>query len=290
MLVNWLKFLNHVFKSLIFFIGSFILVGLLSKFYRPGVTKSYDRMSEVGGYILKKIKSYNPENVLCAFDIDLTLIQPDHPACYVPNIRKHLKIYRNIEFQYPKLDTSIPFSYTFLEPQHVVDTDIYILLEQLKAVHKIAFTATLTGEFQNIGRLEVIRYQQLWEKQLQFQSDFKGEDFVLDACPSYRNNKPAFYKGVLCSNSENGTTTKGDVLCAFLKKIQWTPEVVILVDDRSKNLNDAAVALKKNFPSVKFIGIEYLGAHNYCPQTITKEGFKAYWSHLFSKAQAHENL
>lgn len=282
------KFFRLCFKLTFVFIGSFIFVGFLANFFRPGVTKTFKRMSDVGEYVLQNVKHYNPEDVLCAFDIDLTLIQPDHPACYVPNVRKHLKTYRAIECQYPSLDTSIPFTYTFLEPQHVVDPEIYTVLEQLKNIHKIAFTATLSGVFRDIGRLEILRYQQLLEKQLLFQSNFNGDDFELEACPSYRNTKPTFYKGVLCSNSENGATTKGSVLCAFLKKIQWQPKLVILVDDRSKNLYDVSVALKKDFPTTKFIGIEYLGAHNYCPQTITEEAFKAYWLRCFSKAQACE--
>ena len=264
-------------------------MGLLTKICQPGITKSFNRMSEVGAYVLKKVKSYQPEDVLCAFDIDLTLIQPDHPACYVPNIRKYLKIYRAIESQYPNLDTSVPFSYTFLEPQHVVDSDIYKVLAQLKNLPKIAFTATLTGNFENLGRLEVLRYQQLLEKQLQFQCARAKDDFVLKECPSHRGTRPTFYKGVLCSNSENGTTTKGSVLCAFLRKLNWTPKLVILIDDRSKNLRDASASLKKDFPHTKFIGIKYLGAHDYCPQSITAEAFQNYWSNCFSKAQAYEN-
>lgn len=283
------KFLRTCIKLMLVFIGSFVLVGLLSKFCQPGITKSFDRMSEVGAYVLKKVNPYQPEDVLCAFDIDLTLIQPSHPACYVPNIRKHLKIYRDIERQYPNLDTSIPFSYTFLEPQHVVDAGVYDVLTQLQSLPKIAFTATLTGNFENLGHLEVLRYQQLLEKQLQFQCARAKDDFVLDECPAYRGTKPAFYKGVLCSNSENGMTTKGSVLCAFLRKLNWTPKLVILIDDRSKNLRDVSASLKKDFPHTKFIGIKYLGAHDYCPQSITAEAFRAYWLNCFTKAQAYES-
>ena len=265
-------------------------MGLLTKFCRPGITKSFDRMSDVGSYVLKKVSPYDPKDVLCAFDIDLTLIQPEQPACFVPNLRKHLKIYRNIVRQYPKLDPSIAFFYTFEEPQRVVDTAIYAVLEQLKNIPKIAFTATPTGPFEDIKRLEVMRYQQLLEKQLVFECNSPEDDFVLEECPLHRGNQPAFYKGVLCSNSENGTTTKGSVLCAFLRKLNWTPKLVVLIDDRDKNLRDTSAALKKDFPNTKFVGIEYLGGHNYCTQTISQEAFRDYWSSCFSKAQAYEKL
>ena len=246
-------------------------------------------MVDVGKYILKKIKNYNPEDVLCAFDIDLTLIQPEHPACYVRNLRKHLDVLMDIQSQYSNLDPSIAFSYTFEEPQRIVDRGIYGVLERLKHISKIAFTATPTGPFENVKRLEVLRYQQLLEKQLQFKCNFAEDDFILDECPSHRGTKPAFYRGILCANSENGTTTKGSVLCAFLRKLNWTPKLIILIDDRSKNLSDTSIALKKDFPHTRFIGVRYTGAHDYCLQNISQEAFRDYWSNCFSKAQVFEN-
>ena len=246
-------------------------------------------MSEVGKYILKKIKNYNPEDVLCAFDVDFTLIQTDHPACYIPTVRKYVRILRELEQQYSKLDFSVAFSHLFSEPQRVVDEGIYALLEQLKSIPQIAFTATVTGPFEDIKRLEVLRYQQLLEKQMQFKCKNSEDDFVLEECPVYRGTYPTFYKGVLCSNSENGTTTKGSVLCAFLRKLNWTPKLVILVDDRNKNHRDVSAALKRDFPHTKFIGIQYTGAHDYCPQIISAEAFRDYWTDCFTKTQASEN-
>lgn len=266
-----------------------MLVGFLTKLYRPGITKSFRHMSEVGRYILKKVRNYNPADVLCAFDIDFTLIQPDHPACYVPNIQKHLQILKDIENKHPKIDPSVAFSHIFAEPQRVVDNGIYALLEKLKNVPRIAFTATATGPFENVKRLEVLRYEQLLEKHLQFNCNAAEDDFVLEECPSYRGTKPIFYKGVLCSNSERGTTTKGSVLCAFLRKLNWVPKLVVLVDDRSKNLRDTYAALKKDFPHTKFIGIRYLGAHDYCPRGISPKDYRDYLMNCFSRTQVYEN-
>lgn len=267
-----------------------MLAGFFTKLYHPGITKTFRHMSEVGRYILRKIKNYDSADVLCAFDIDFTLIQPDHPACYVPNIQKYIRILKDIESEYPEIDPSVAFSHIFAEPQRVVDKDIYPLIENLKDVPQIAFTATATGPFEDIKRLEVLRYKQLLEKQLQFKCNTTEDDFVLEECPSYRGTKPAFYKGVLCSNSERGTTTKGSVLCAFLRKLNWTPKLVILVDDRSKNLRDASMALKKDFPHTKFIGIRFLGAHDYCPRDISPKDYRNYLSNCFSKTQVYERL
>ena len=74
------------------------------------------------------------------------------------------------------------------------------------------------------------------------------------------------------------------MLCAFLRKINWTPKCIVLIDDRTRNLQDVAKSLKKDFPTTKFIGIEFLGAHHYCPETITKEDFRNYWEMRFAQA------
>jgi len=254
------------------------------KVKKMGINETFTRMSDIEIYLKKRLNKYNSQDILCAIDIDLTILQPDHPAFYIPNIRKHWSTYRSIEKKYPGLDTTLPFVYSFLIPQHFVDEGIYDLLKTLRDVKKIAFTATFSGKYLDFQRLEVLRYEQLKEKNISFEGNFENEDFILDECPSYRSNYPCFYKGVLCSNSEKGTTTKGSVLCAFLRKVCWTPKCIVLIDDRSKNLKDVAKALKSDYPDIDFIGIEYLGAYSYCPQKMTQENFKDFWQDCFLKS------
>lgn len=257
---------------------------LFFKLGKPGVTKSVKQMLQVKRILDKCLRRYAAEDILCAFDIDLTLIQPENPALYVPNVKKYIDVYQDIKKQYPNLDTTLPLVFSLFEPQHLVDEAIYDILKQLHGVKTIAFTASPSGPYLQAPRVEIVRYESLKQFQISFEGQFQDEDFVLDECPSYRSSKPCFYKGVLCSNSEKGTTTKGTVLTAFLRKIGWTPKCVILVDDRAKNLSDVSISLKEDFPKTRFVGIEYLKAHDYCPQSISKEGFKLYWEKCFVDA------
>ena len=70
-------------------------------------------MCDVGAYIEAQTASYKNEDVLCMFDVDMTLTQPDHPAAYVPNLRTHLHLYRAIQARYPNLDTCLTFCFNF---------------------------------------------------------------------------------------------------------------------------------------------------------------------------------
>ena len=275
---------RKVIKHLIVVVGIWVAVLSLFKIKKLGVSKTLKSMQEVQLYVEKKIAPFAKEDVLCALDIDLTLLQPDHPAFFIPNVRKHIRTYRKIEKPYSHLDKTLPFVYSFLHEQRLVDNHVYDLLKVLNGIKTIAFTATFTGPMLHFKRLEQLRYEQLKEKNICFEGQFSDEDFVLNECPPYRSHYPCFYKGVLCSNSENGTTTKGTVLCAFLRKINWTPKCIVLVDDRTRNLQDVAKSLKKDFPTTKFIGIEFLGAHHYCPKTISKDDFHKYWEMRFMQA------
>ncbi len=276
--------LKKVLKHLLTIVGIGIAVLSLFKIRKANICKTLKTMRTVQTYIEKQITSFDKKDILCAFDIDLTLLQPNHPAFFIPNVKKHIRTYRSIEKCYPHLDRTLPFIYSHLNEQLIVDNDIYPFLKSLEGIKTIAFTASFTGPVLHYKRSEQLRYNQLKEKNICFEGNFPDEDFYLTECPSYRSQYPCFYKGVLCSNSENGTTTKGTVLCAFLKKIKWIPKCIILIDDREKNLRDVYKSLKENFPTVKFIGVEFLGGHMYCPQTITEKDFRQYWENCFSKA------
>ena len=273
-------------KKILQIIFTFSAIWILSTMVNQrGVSTTLKSMKEVTAYIEPSLKVYAPNDILCIFDIDMTLLQPEHPAAYAPNVHKHLSIYHDIQRHYPTIDTSLPFLYNFLLPQRLVDEGIYPLLQVIrsKGIKVIALTAAPTGDFE--GRsVEDLRYQALKEKNLSFDDSFAESYLVFDNLPMYRGNYPTFYKGVLFSNSEKGITNKGMVLCAFLKKLQLHPKCIVFVDDRAQNLTDAYDALKQDFPQTQLLGIEYVGAENYCPEEISAEDFKVFWSNCFGKA------
>ena len=248
---------------------------------------SLNRMRDVGAHIKRQTAPYDPEDVLCLFDVDMTLTQPDHPAAYVPNLRTHLHLYRAIQARYPNLDTCLTFCFNFLLPQRLTDADIPSVLALLR-MRTIAFTATVTGDF--LGkRMEIRRYEDLKQEGISFENAFPQSEIVLNTCPSYRGYYPTYYKGILFSNSERGNTTKGTVLCAFLEAVRFTPKCVVLVDDRPQNHVDVQASLLQAFPQTHYIGIEFTGATNYCPKEISAEEFEAFYTDHFERASQLTN-
>ncbi|MDR2768950.1 MAG: DUF2608 domain-containing protein [Puniceicoccales bacterium] len=245
-----------------------------------------EKMSAAQEQMDDLLKSYKGEDILCVFDIDGTLLQTDFPAVYVPNIAQHMEVYRTLARRYKQVDPTLAYMHALKLPQRLVEEDSLKLIQHLKEknIKTIAFTATLTGPFENYQRAETLRYAQLNQYGINFEHTFAEKDFLLTNCPVYRSNYPSFYRGILFSNGVQGTTTKGTVLCTFLKTIDWTPKCVVFIDDRVKNLNDAKKSLRVQYPQTQFVGIEYQGACRYCPQTVSAEVFKQFWSECFQSA------
>ncbi len=60
------------------------------------IIESVPTMRDVKFKVEEALQKTKPEDVLVAFDIDMTLTQPDHPAVYYPTIIKYRKTYKEI--------------------------------------------------------------------------------------------------------------------------------------------------------------------------------------------------
>ena len=125
---------------------------------------------------------------------------------------------------------------------------------QKRSIKTIALTAQFTGKYGEIERFEQWRFEKLGLLGIKFNSSFVEQEIKLDALASYKNNYPIFYQGILCAN----TVPKGDVLGAFLDRIEWQPERVIFFDDSKKYVDSVAQEMEKR--AISFYGYVYKAA------------------------------
>lgn len=247
------------------------------------IVESVPMMRDVKFKVEEALQKTKPEDVLVAFDIDMTLTQPDHPAAYYPTIIKYRKTYKEITepLSNEQHDLLLMHMVSDVRQKLVEDsTPAVIQALQDQGIRVIAFTASLTGRMGTCNRLEERRYNHLKSLGLNFERAFLLQEIIFKDLPSYRNNYPVFYKGVLCSNGEKGKTSKGSVLVAFLQALNIKPEVIILVDDKKKHLEDVEVFLNIHNPDVCFIGIEYKGAFSYVPPEMSEQDFRTFWQEI----------
>lgn len=248
-------------------------------------------MNDVKAHVEKALETTNPGDILVAFDIDMTLIQSTHPATSYPTLKKHGAVYKKIFERLSSEVKDVTLNLPAQFPSKLVEegTPQIIGTLQTQGVKVIALTAALTGYLrQALGeaRIEELRHSALDDLGINFENTFDFKEVIFKTIPPYRSNHPTFFKGLLFSNGEQGAHNKGTVLVTFLKHANFTPKIVIFVDDRKKNIESVKHALKENYPGTQFIGIEYLGAFDSPTEDISESDFHAFWHSLVERAKS----
>lgn len=239
----------------------------------------------------KALETFDAPDILIAFDIDMTLIQSDHPATSYSMMKKHGVLFKKILENLKGEARDLTFNLPVTIPSKLVEKETPQIIQefQTKGLKVIALTAALTGSLPQLSgesRIEKLRHSALDGFGINFENTFSFKEVIFKTIPSYRNNHPTFFKGILFSNGEQGSHNKGTVLVTFLQHTKFTPKMVILVDDRKRNVEQVEQALKEHYPSTQFIGIEYLGAHNSPTQDISDTDFHSFWQGLVDKAKS----
>jgi hypothetical protein len=257
--------------------------------------KTAKTMHAVKQHIDSLLEQQLPHELFVAFDIDMTITQPDHPAVYYPNLRAHRALYTQLmsTLSPAERDRKVTLSIQLL-PQRLVEPETPRIIKEIQqtGIQTIAFTASLAGPLffnptptQAPQHIEALRFEWLKKFNIDF-AQFSTEDFVLDEIPAHNDQCPVFFKGILCANGEQGKdSSKGDVLIAFLKKMDLQPKAIVLIDDRMPNLESVSAALTKYYPQTQFLGLEYQGAFDYAPQAISAQDFQIFWEDLAHKSR-----
>lgn len=251
---------------------------------------------EVQAKVDEILKTQQAEDVLVVFDIDMTLTQPDHPATYYPSIIKFRSIIKNIFEHLTPAQRDIALTLTTELTQRLIEKDSPKIVKAMqdKMVNIIALTAILTGSWKDSKNKIIFKRRDDLQK-FGFNFSFQGRVVPYMNFPKYVDGYPMLYHGVLCSNGENNEIGKGKVLGAFLRQVGMTkgsrygsgyvPKIVIMVDDKEKNLVDVQKTLAVDFPDIQFIGIKYEGALDYAPQDISEAEYAKFWQEMADKAK-----
>ena len=259
-------------------------------------------MKEVQSKIENVLEGQKAQDVLVAFDIDMTLTQPNHPAVYYPALKKYLDDYQSIlaELTPEQKDIALTLT-TQIVSQNLVETQTPNILKSIedKGVKVIALTASITGKIKGFHKKMIfLRRDQLQKMKIDFSHALKNFTRVVPFSDfkRYVGSYPMFYHGILSSNGEQNVS-KGEVLIALLKHVStkyeakvrksgFRPKVIIMVDDKNKHLENIEKSIAAYDPSIIFIGIKYEGAESYAPKDISKEDFLKFWKNVAAQAKS----
>ena len=177
----------------------------------------------------QSIENCNEKNLLIAFDVDMTITQPDHPALFYSSLIKYKESYQAIVGNLTPEQKDIMLTLTIFQPQRLVEENTPEVIKNLQQVYKvIAFTNSLSKQDVIERRINVLD-----GFGIKFSQNISGiKDVTLNDIKVYNNCHPLFTKGILFGNGD--AQGKGIVLCAFLKRLKKMPKVVVVIDDRKK--------------------------------------------------------
>jgi hypothetical protein len=205
--------------------------------------------------VIEKCISDLDEDALVVFDIDNTfLVHNDRilSPCGDEYRKKFLKTIQNLQEEGEVLGSKISLkAQVFL-----VDKKILRLLEKLKQrnIKVIALTAMPTGRFGLVSNAEQWRVQQLASLGIYLNWSFPEIDSVVLEGFQGKKTPPVFKRGVLAS----AKYPKGEVLCAFLKKMQWKPSKVLFIDDMMEYIDSVECEIDKE--NIEHISFHYTAA------------------------------
>lgn len=275
------------------FFSIMIVMFLLSACKEEKLIMSVQSIHEVQAKVDKILKTQKAEDVLIAYDIDMTLTQPDHPATYYPAIKKYAHVLKNIFKTLTLAQRDVALTLTTNLPQRLIEKDSPEIIKNLQAkgAQIIAFTASLSGSWKDDKNKTIFKRRDMLQTK-GFNFSFPGRVVSYMDFPKYVDGYPMLYHGVLCTNGENGSG-KGKVLEAFLRQVglnknntkNYQPKVIVMVDDRKANLDDVQRVLAISHADIQFIGIEYQGTFEYAPKDISETDFTKFWEALADQAK-----
>jgi hypothetical protein len=183
---------------------------------------AFKSMEEVSRKLQSILRTKEPGKVLIAFDVDMTLTQPDHPATYYPALKKHWKIYQEIMSGLTSEQKDLVLTLTLYLPQRLVEDLIPKLVETLKSEGPkvIAFTNSLSGCWEDSTHKHIFaRRDTLLSMGIDFAGQFPDVISFINF-PIYTNGYPIFYHGILSANGQYQGVGKGPVLGAFLQHVE----------------------------------------------------------------------
>lgn len=244
-------------------------------------------ITELKEKVQEQLKKFDPQEILVSIDIDMTMIQPRHPALTYKRIQEYQEEYRSLLSKLPSEYRMFPFMYiAYSEPHQVVDSAIVDTIQELQSlgVTVIAFTTSPTGQIGPYKQFEEFRYQQLRNFGIHFDVMNHGESVTFPEFSKRKNSPPKFYKGILFASGTKGNSQKGKVMSALLSKLTLV-KAVLMIDDKFHNIRDVAEVVQLEHPDLRFWGCQYTKALEYAPGAVDKKAFIEKWSEIIRRTQ-----
>lgn len=235
------------------------------------------------------------KNTWFVFDLDETLVRPKKPVFTFAAIQMHW--HRFMEALTPRLNRPLtPEEDEALGNAAVVDTELEFvepgteaMLQDLrqKGSTVLALTATLSGVLPPHPCFAETRAKQCRQQGLTFEPLM--DDFEIPQLAPFRGSYPRYHDGILFANGALEGSTKGQVLCEFLK--HWDrphPKKLVFLDDTARHVVSIKEELAAYDPTVEVLSVEYTNKKHH-KVDVPVEEFLETWLKVFERISPRDS-
>lgn len=222
-------------------------------------------------------------NYLVIWDVDEVLITPTDKIFHTHNCSNNLpaKYAKEAIEKYSVSEIKAKWYGSKIVLQRnirLVENELVAIIKDLQSnrIKTIALTKCSTGSYGAIASLEDHRIKKLQKFNINFDHAFpQYTNLVLDNINIKKSSSqyPIFKKGILFTNQYS----KGEVLEAFLDKINWNPKKIVFIDDLKENLISVQKILQNK--NIAYTGVLYKAAERF-PSKFDEEVVKKQYEYL----------
>lgn len=213
-------------------------------------------------------------NTLVLFDVDDTLLVPTNKIFRNKNLEKNAAWYTQLRNETlgkaTKNEWELLHLWVLKDDFMLMEPDIVDTIRSLqdRGVKVLALTALVPGRAFAIPSMAHWRFENLKKHGIDFSKTSFG-NMTFDELPTIKDahdnpQHPVLYKGIICTTK----LSKGDVLGAFLNRVNFKPTQIIFFDDKLERVKEVEKEVQKR--GIAFYGFVYHGAEH-LPEELDKK-------------------
>jgi hypothetical protein len=238
--------------------------------------------------IERVIYNAGSNNLVVFYDIDDCLTMPINPACLPCSYAKrHKAEFSSLTAHLSPVESSIVWNLKYTEHgARLTEPGIPDILKMIQEsdVKTYGLTASMAGK---IGDVTESNHRRRVAVLKDLGIDFGQRDleFVFDEFPPFHESPPVYYNGVCFSQTsgDHGSTTKGELIIALLRRLKMKPTHVMLVDDSKRNLDRFDFDMKSH--GITPISVLYKSDEVHKDREISVAEYRATIADLVTKAK-----
>lgn len=182
---------------------------------------------------------------LVIFDVDYVLLVPKDLLARPCGHKFRHEAFPKLEKEVGK--DKLKYLFSLLRSQsraELVDVRLPELIKELQArsIKVVALTGQGYGPLGIIKDEGALRVEELKKLDIDFRNVFPDLKPFFLTIASVKDQPPLYRDGIIFTDH----SSKGETLIAFLKKLQWTPKKIIVIDDGREHLKHIQEALHAN--------------------------------------------